>query len=195
MKNTTKNIFYGMLGLFIIAIILVSIITVLTMGINVFNSLSETSRVTVAITILTIASTVGSLVYTKIKERKLQIEATTNSKKQKFYTKFTSDIISLIADPELGKDGEYTQNIRLNFMKNAILWSDRKVIETYHKFRINAQKDGTDEQILWDMAGLFLAFREDLGLSNKNIDRHTLIEILYDQEGLAAFYQKYPKGK
>ena len=183
------------LGMVIMGAGIYSVMVLITSGILLYNSLSEGSKVAIALGIISLISTIGSIVYTKLKEKKLQIEAANTSKKQKLYAKFTGDILDLIANPELGKDEEHTRNVRLHFMKNSMLWANSDVVKAYQAFRINSQLDGSGERTMWDIATLFLDFRKDLGLSNKGLNQHVLMEIIFDISDLETFYDKFPKKK
>jgi hypothetical protein len=193
MKIVIKNAFYTTLGLVIIGAGIYSTFILLSLGWSAFSHLSEGGQVAIALGILSLISTLGSIIYTKVKEKKLQIAASNTAKKQKLYAKFTDGIIELLAKPELGEDDDHTHKVRVEFMKNAILWSDPKVLRAYHNFRMNHQAYGNDAQDMWDIATLFLEFRNDLGLSNKSLDQHDIMDIFYDQEYLAEFKERFSK--
>lgn len=109
MKAKLLQALYMFIGLLLIGMGVYSVFVIVTSCIAWYNSFTEGSKVTLAIAVISLISTIGSIVYTKIKEKKLQIDAANTSKKQKLYSRFTGDIIDLMADPELGNDGEYTK--------------------------------------------------------------------------------------
>lgn len=184
-KEKIKQALSITIGLIIIALIIYAGIRVLTGGWHAYKSLSDNTQIAIAVALLSLLGTLGSLYYTKIKDRQLQIEASHTAKKQKLYNAYSKDIINLIADPEKGNDETFSQRMRIRFMSDSLLWSNPKVLQTYHKFRLDAQQPDSESQIIYDIASLFLAFREDLGLSNKDINEQTILEILYDQSILA----------
>jgi len=157
-------------------------------GWHAYKSLSENAQIAIAVAFLSLIGTLGSLYYTKIKDRQLQIDASHSEKKQNLYNEFVKEIFELIADPTKGDDDEYSLEMRKKFISNSLLWSNPKVLEVYHRFRTNAQKEDTTEaQSTYDLASLFLAFREDLGLGNKNINEKTILEIIYDKPTLESW--------
>lgn len=173
------------LGLIIIGLLVYAAYRVLSGGWHAYKSLSDNTQIAIAVAFLSLVGTLGSLYYTKIKDRQLQIEAGHTAKKQKLYDDFMKDIIELIANPIKNEDEEFSLEMRKKFMSNSLLWANPKVLQGYHKFRIDAQADGASEaQNMLDLASLFLAFREDLGLSNKNVNEQTMLEIIYDKKVL-----------
>jgi len=182
-------------GLIVILVIGWVVFEILVKVWHGFESLSGSVQIAISVAILSLVSTLGSLVYTKIKDRKLQFEARNISKKQKLYDRYVQQIIGLIANPDKANDDNYTQELRLNFMSKAILWADWRVLDAYHNLRINTQVDKSLERTLWDFSTLFLEFRKDLGLSNKKINQTTIAEIMYDKNFLDEFYKKYPQQK
>ncbi|MFY9227753.1 MAG: hypothetical protein WAO28_00270 [Candidatus Microsaccharimonas sp.] len=164
-------------------------------GWDAYRTLTEGVQVTILAGLVTLFTTLFSITYSKVKEKKLQIEANNNTHKQKLYSDFTGKVVDLLSTPELGDNDEWTKDMRLNFMKNAFLWSDSRVLKAYQRFRINSQIDGEGEQAIYDIATLMLEFRKDLGLKNKKITQHTIVDILYDQSDLVNFYRKYPEKR
>ena len=125
--------------------------------------------------------------YTKIKDTELQIAASHTAKKQELYADFMKNIIEFIADPSKASDEKLSLEVRKKFMSNALLWSNPKVLTVYHKFRKDGQKKDSEPESTIDIASMFLAFREDLGLKNKGINEQTILEILYDEDDLKTF--------
>lgn len=185
MKEKMKRALSIILGFIIIALVIYAGIRVLTGGWHAYKSLSDNTQIAIAVALLSLLGTLSSLYYTKIKDRQLQIEASHTAKKQKLYNAYSKDIINLMADPEKGNDETFSQRMRIRFMSDSLLWSNPKVLQTYHKFRLDAQQPNSENQIVYDIASLFLAFREDLGLKNKGMNQQTILEILYDQSTLA----------
>lgn len=205
MREAVNKIAFAALGLIFIVIALVGggflLWLILTTTWNNFRDLSKEVQLAIAVPVVGLITGLLTIAYTKVREKQIQIDANNASRKGKIYSKFTNELLDIVAHPELGKDDEYTHKMRLSFMKNAILWADADVLDAYHKFRINSQNNLNTEQALWDSAHLFLAFRKDLGLKNKKrfkrlkITEHTINEILYQQEELAEFYKIFPKKK
>lgn len=148
MKSKLIQSLYAIFGLIISLCGLLITAFVLVVGWNAYLSLSENARITIAIAVLGFVSTVGSLVYTKVKDRKMQIEANYNIKKQELYDNFTDLIIKLESNPNLANNSKWLDEMRLAFMKNAILWANPKVLKTYRQFRLDAQKDSQPEIIV-----------------------------------------------
>lgn len=192
MKQKIIQILSVVTGLILIGFMIYAGVVVLLNGWRAFTSLTENVQIAISVAFLSLISTVGSIVYTKIKERKLQIEERNNQKKQKLYEEFTGGFLRMINDPSLAVNEDYTNDLKIKFMHNSILWAHPKVLKTYHSFRINSQLEDSNEQIVYDVATLFLEFRKDLGLSNKGISQYTLAEILYDMDQLGAFYKRFP---
>lgn len=189
-----QKFFYTILGLIIIVASAWAAWIFITTAWSAYVTLSDDVKTAIFVGLFTLITTLGSVAYTKIKEKQLQLSAANNMKKQKLYTKFTSQMIDLLANPDLGNDSEKMAAFRIDFMKNSFLWADSEVLEAYHKFRINTQNNDDDgEQMMWDVTGIFIAMRKDLGLSNKKVNRHVLTEILYDKKHLSTFYLKFPK--
>jgi hypothetical protein len=195
MLEGIKKIANICLGLILIALVSYSAYRVLKVVWHSYKSLSVSVQIAIAVAVLSLFSTFGSLIYSKVKDRKLQIQASNTAKKQTIYDQYVKDIIGLIASSEKGNDDEYTKKLRVDFISNAILWADREVLDAYHSFRVNYQADGSGEQVMWDFATLFLAFRKNLGLSNKSISQTTIAEILYDKSDLESFYSKFVQKK
>jgi hypothetical protein len=84
--------------------------------------------------------------------------------------------------------GEGTEDewfpVRKKFLSNALLWSNPKVLDVFHRMRLNVQDDMYHAR---DFAKLILAFREDLGLSNRNINEQIILEIMYNRDLLEAW--------
>ncbi len=189
-----------LIGSFIIVIGLTAAVIfglwiVVKAGWDAYRTLTEGVQVTILAGFVTLFTTLFSITYTKVKERKLQIEANNNIHKQKLYSEFTGKVVDLLSDPKLGEDDAWTREMRLNFMKNAFLWSDSAVLKAYQRFRINSQLKDEGEQAVYDIATLLLEFRKDMGLKNKKVTQHTIVDILYDQSDLIDFYKKFPEKK
>ena len=195
MKDRIKHVLSIILGLIIIVLLIYAGIRVFTGGWHAYKTLSDNTQIAIAVALLSLLGTLGSLYYTKIKDRQLQIDACHTAKKQKLYNAYSKDIINLIADPEKGSDETFGQRMRIRFMSDSLLWSNPKVLQTYRKFRLDAQQPNSEIQIVYDIASLFLAFREDLGLSNKNINEQTILEILYDQSALTDSGLSFSQNK
>jgi|GEM_PF-5352150 len=182
MKGKSIQIFYTILGFVLLALIIYALIRVLLGGWTAYKSLSDNVQIAIAAGVLSIAGTLASLIYTKLKEKQLQIEASHAAKKQRLYSQYTKEVFDIITRGE-GTEEEWLP-VRKRFLENSLLWSDEKVLNAFHQMRIKAQNGAYTSD---DFARLIMAFRKDLGLKNKNLNEQIILEIMYDKEDLKKF--------
>ena len=113
---------YPILAFVFVAMIGFSSWKLFSSGWRAYESLNDSAQTAWAVGVLSLAGTIFSLYYTKLKEKQLQIEAVHTAKKQKLYNQFINEVFEIIMDAE-GTDAQWLP-VRKKFISNALLWSD-----------------------------------------------------------------------
>ena len=105
--------------------------------------------------------------------KKREIELTINKEKREAYEVFLNLLIDIFASTKKGKHIAQSELLeRVNeFQKRSLMYASPEVINAFGDCWIALQKQNQDNptDLLTNMTEVILAFRRDLGLSNKDL--------------------------
>lgn len=146
-------------------------------------SFLENANPSVSAAVVGAASTllvgVSGALYTQAQIQKRGIEEAHRSKKVEIYKDFLEVIGNVVAShnsnvlPETLTEQELIK-FMIKFKTNVILWGDPKVINAYLEFEKTSKSGGS---IIFSIDNLYKAIREDIGLSNRGLDKYQLIKM------------------
>ena len=122
---------------------------------------------------------VGSL-YTQSQIKKREIEEAHRPRKVEIYKGFLDMIARMMADqnPNVSLEAPTPQELidfLVEFKTDIMLWGSPKVIRAQLDFEKVSNSDGN---VLVAVDALYRAIREDIGLSNRGLDKHQLVKML-----------------
>ncbi|MCE9679247.1 hypothetical protein LZP69_08675 [Shewanella sp. AS1] len=142
---------------------------------------SANSSVSAAIVgaMATVLVGVGGALYTQSQIKKREIEEAHRSRKVEIYKDFLDIAARMMAEGNENvslkpPSQQELVDFMVGFKTNVVLWGSPKVINA----QLNFQKISSDGgHVLKAVDELYKAIREDIGLSNKGLDRHQLVKM------------------
>lgn len=122
---------------------------------------------------------VGGALYTQSQIKKREIEEAHRARKVEIYKEFLDIAARMMAE---GNENvslkpptqQELVDFLVGFKTNVVLWGSPKVINA----QLNFQKASTEGgHVLKALDHLYKAIREDIGLSNRGLDRHQLVKM------------------
>lgn len=122
---------------------------------------------------------VGGALYTQAQIKKREIEEAHRSKKVEIYKKFLDIVARVMSEnnPDVSLKAPTKQELvdfMVEFKTDVILWGSPKVINAQLEFE-TASASGRN--VLLDADKLYKAIREDIGLSNRGLEKRQLIKM------------------
>ncbi|REH40322.1 hypothetical protein DFR26_0522 [Paraperlucidibaca baekdonensis] len=121
----------------------------------------------------------GGVLYTQAQIKRRDIEDAHRSRKVEIYKGFLDVVARVMAKDNKNVSLEPISdqdlvNFLVEFKSNIILWASPKVINAQLNFEKVSSSDGNS---LIAVDQLYKAIREDIGLSNRGLDKHQLIKM------------------
>ncbi len=132
---------------------------------------------------------VGGALYTQAQIKKREIEEAHRSRKVEIYKGFLDMVARMMAiqNPNVSLEAPTQQKLvdfMVGFKTDIVLWGSPKVINAQLAFERVSNSGGN---ILIAVDTLYKAIREDIGLSNRDLDNHQLVKMyLKDPDELDA---------
>ena len=175
-----KKTFITAIGFIIIGIGSYGIYKLVTLFVHSLNQIEASLAAAIVGAMATVIGAVSAVVISQQQARKRSIEESHRGKKIEVYKGFLE-----IAARNLGGSNKNVSikaptekeliKFMLDFKTELILWGSPKVIKAYLAFEHASKTHGT--HILLLVNSLYLAIREDVGLSNKALNNNELIKM------------------
>ncbi|MFA5493528.1 MAG: hypothetical protein WC247_02035 [Porticoccaceae bacterium] len=122
---------------------------------------------------------VGGVLYTQSQIKKREIEEAHRARKVDIYKEFLDITARMMAEGNENVSFEPPSqqelvNFLVGFRTNVVLWGSPKVINAQLNFQKVSSEGG---HVLKAVDQLYKAIREDIGLSNRGLDRHQLVKM------------------
>ncbi|WP_199533260.1 hypothetical protein [Thiopseudomonas alkaliphila] len=122
---------------------------------------------------------VGGALYTQSQIKKREIEEAHRARKVEIYKDFLDIAARMMAEGNENVSLEPPSQQELvdfmvGFKTNVVLWGSPKVISAQLNFQKISSENG---HVLKAVDELYKAIREDIGLSNRGLDRHQLVKM------------------
>src|SRR5690554_86220 len=122
---------------------------------------------------------VGGALYTQSQIKRREIEEADRAKKVEIYKKFLDMVARMMAEGNENVSLEPPSQQELvdflvGFKTNVVLWGSPKVINAQLGFQKVSSEGGN---VLVAVNQLYRAIREDIGLSNKGLDKNQLVKM------------------
>jgi hypothetical protein len=184
------------LGLVLLAAFIAGIVWAATAVFSWFSSLKSEVAIALIAASATIFTSTVAIVLGRYLESKKEREAAHRDKKVVLYDELTSRLFKMFHEGE-SKDktkGDFVGFLR-EVQRKLILWAGPKVVVSYAAWhRVLTSNPGNPKaEALIKMVDFFLSLREDLGLSNKGIQRDHLVRFMLQKPEL--FMQMYRKNQ
>lgn len=150
-----------------------------------YFALEQSSAQTVAAIIggmVTVIGGIAAVVITQRQTKQREIDEAHRGKKIEIYKNFIDMAANALAaaneklDIEPLSENELNAKI-LQFNNDILLWGSPKVIKAYLNFRATSGSIDTKQNILVAINEIYKMMREDIGLSNKELNNNELIKI------------------
>ena len=176
-NNNKKNIIYGVVALIVIVLILVGAYFLLRYFIKALVTYTPEIKTVIIAGFLTLFGTIFSIIYTKYKERKLQIEQEHRRQTAEIYMEYIGFLFSLINQEKLGKriSEKEIMVFMIGFYKKLIVWGSDEVIKEF-EFQKSLVDKGGMEMVL-GLGRMLLMIRKDLGHKNKGLSAVDLLSV------------------
>lgn len=133
-----------------------------------------------AVGLLTAVSTVLvatlTIVLGRYFERKKEVEAHYREKKTEIYDSFLKEFFGLFHSPD--KENVDLVPFLQEWQRQMILWGGQEVLIAFMKWRQNLAKGVPDAESTYLTDAFFRAVRQDLGLSNKGLERGSFVRLM-----------------
>jgi len=171
-QNSKQQIFLGLVLLLVVAALGGALVWF------VF-SLPKELAVTLTVGVLTVIATLWTTRSTKLKDRELQIQAQQAIRREEVATRFMESFWELVQNKNWSdKEKEnHIKNTLKDFMVNGSLWLSDETVKTFVDYRLAAQRGASDSETIIYLARLMLAFRKDLGHTNKNLSEKDMLDV------------------
>lgn len=144
--------------------------------ITIFADLNDNSKAAVLIAFITVVPSVFAVVYGRIKDRQLQINALQQDKHESIATQFMKGLWGVVHE-ELADDEEKIKELFQSIMINGTLWFSDATLKKFVIWRELSQANVDGNENLKAIADLILALRKDLGHKNKNISQKDILSV------------------
>lgn len=186
-----KNAISALFGLLIIAGFLYAGYHIAIETLVLLSNLKDEVLAALIGAMATVLVGVTATIISQKQSKQRDIEESHRSKKVEIYKGYLDAVAGLIAreNENVSKEGMTNQELvdyLLEFKTDILLWGSPKVIKRQLAFQ-EASKDGGDVIIAVD--NLYRAIREDIGLSNKGLNRHELIKLSLSDPGEIDTYK------
>jgi len=176
---TKKDWFWGCAGLLLVALCLYTSYELIILFIKKLSVLNH--NISAAI-IGAMATIIGGIVVVTISQsqaRKRAIEESHRSKKVEIYKKFLETVSKMMAGENKNisiKAPTEKELIKymVGFKSDLILWGSPRVIKAQLDFESASVKN---KSVIQAVNNLYLAIREDIGLSNRGLTNYELIKM------------------
>jgi hypothetical protein len=150
-----------------------------------FSGLEKTVAVAIVAGSVTIVTSATTIALGKYYEGKRQAEAAIRDKKIELYDSFVSKLFTLFGGEGAANDAELAPFLR-ETQRKLLLWSGPDVLNAYGKWNRSLRTDNKDPKakVLLEMIEFFLALRQDLGHSNRGVQKEYLVALLLKQPEL-----------
>mgnify|MGYP005814393581 FL=1 len=127
----------------------------------------------------------SGVLYTQSQIKNREIEEAHRSRKVEIYKGFLDMVARLMAkdNPHVSLKAPKEQeliNFLVGFKTDVILWGSPKVINAHLNFEKVSNSGGN---VLFAVDELYQAIREDIGLSNKGLEKHQLMKMYLKDPG------------
>ena len=127
----------------------------------------------------TVLAGVGGALYTQAQIKKREIEEAHRTRKVEIYKGFLDMIARIMAgqNESVSIEAPSQQDLvdfMIEFKTDVILWGSAKVINAQLDFQRVSESGGN---VLFAANNLYKAIREDIGLSNKGLNKHQLVKM------------------
>lgn len=181
------------ISLLILALTGYGVFWVFQAGFSWFGNLSSDVAIAIVAGSATVLASTFAIVFGRYFQAERDREAAHRDKKIALYDEFTKRLFDIFYSEEnIKKKYDQVPFLR-EVQRKLILRSGPKVVKTYAKWHqvLASQGDDPTAEAMIGMVDFFLALREDLGLSNRGIERVHLIRFLLKNPDLfMAMYQK-----
>lgn len=128
---------------------------------------------------------VGGALYTQAQIKKREIEEAHRERKVDLYKGFLDMVARMMSEQNENVSLEPPSQQELvdfmvEFKTNVVLWGSPKVINAQLNFQKVSESGGN---VLFAVDELYKAIREDIGLSNKGLDKHQLVKMYLRDPG------------
>ena len=128
---------------------------------------------------------VGGALYTQAQIKKREIEEAHRERKVELYKGFLDMVARMMSEQNENVSLEPPSQQELvdfmvEFKTNAVLWGSPKVINAQLNFQKVSESGGN---VLFAVDELYKAIREDIGLSNKGLDKRQLVKMYLRDPG------------
>lgn len=178
-ESKSKEPFGIILGIVIVVIFLVFLGYLFKVLVTNLDKVNPNITVAIIAGSITIISYLISRYY----ERKKDIEFQIREQKLPIYEEFIGFIFQMLFDEKYEKMQEPQKKKLMSefvakFSKRSILWLSDESLTAYINWkRIAANVNTSQEEQLASLEDLFLAFRKDVGHTNKNLKRGDILSI------------------
>lgn len=128
---------------------------------------------------------VGGALYTQSQIKQREIEEAHRASKVEIYKEFLDIVARKMAEDNVNislapPSQQELVDFLVGFKTNVILWGSPKVINAHLNFQKASSEGG---HLLKAVDQLYKAIREDIGLSNRGLDRYQLVKIYLSNPG------------
>lgn len=132
--------------------------------------------------IATISGAIAAVIITQYQTKKREIEEAHREKKVEIYKKFLEAIQGVIARENKnitikGLSEQELVDYLFCHKTEILLWGSPKVIKAQLQFEATTRSHGDTLLLLTAMDNIYRAIREDIGLSNKGLNKFDLIKL------------------
>lgn len=138
MKKNFLNVFYTIIGFASIALIGWGVFELLKYFLEIFSELSNDVAATIIAAASTVLVSVGSVIATKIFEKRREIRKEHREKKIPVYEELMSFMLMVFLAEKVGEDQPTEEEITkflMEFTEKIIVWGSDDVLSSFQKFR------------------------------------------------------------
>ena len=179
MKARIGQIISLVIGILVIAALLAGIYWVMSSVWDALISVDAKLAVGIVAAVTTVLGATLTVTMGKYLERKHAVEAAFRERKVEIYDGFLAEFFKLF-----GQDGQPDDSGLVDFLqewrRKLVVWGGARVLLTYIKWQSHLLSKGNepDAETMFLMGDFLLAMREDLGLSNKRMDRRVFAHLI-----------------